>query len=548
MDSFSSPDVETVVVMSSSQVGKTEMFQNVIGYYASVDPSPILIVQPTLQVAEEYSKDRLMTMIRDTPDLAIRFKTQDQRLRETTFHKEFVGGRITIAGANSPASLAARSVRIVLCDEVDRYPISAGSEGDPISLAVKRASTFWNKKIGLFSTPTIEGMSRIERSWKISDQRYFLVPCPSCSHFQRLVWDNVRWQEGAPDDAYYECSQCKHKITDQEKLKILRRGDWIPTKPEARIVGFHLNALYSPWTTFGSMAIEYVEAHHHGREAMKVFVNTVLGEVWKEPEQGEISIYSDDFSRLLIEDQGAIPEEFHTITCGIDVQQNYLVAEVVAWADDLKSLGLGYHYFMGSPLQQTVWQDLDIFIKSTYKHASGRDLPISATCIDSGAFTQIVYSFVKPRQHRRIFAIKGKGTAGAPVVCKPTHPQAGLTLFTVGTDAAKTMIRDFLSESLKTTKAEKCFGYMKYFSDRGYDDEYFRQLTAERITLKYVGGIPVRKWEKPPHVRNEALDCRVYALAAYYISTPTLKGGIQQPKQGKEKIPNRRKSSWVRGY
>jgi phage terminase large subunit GpA-like protein len=183
MDAFSDPAVEMVVVMSSAQVGKTEILNNVIGFHVAQDPSPMLVVQPTLDMAQTWSKDRLAPMLRDTPQLQGLVK--DPRARDsgnTTLHKIFPGGHITACGANSPSSLASRPVRIVLCDEVDRYPVSAGSEGDPVSLARKRASTFWNRRIGLFSTPTNKGNSRIEAAFEESDKRFYFVPCPHCKH------------------------------------------------------------------------------------------------------------------------------------------------------------------------------------------------------------------------------------------------------------------------------------------------------------------------------------------------------------------------------
>ena len=153
MDALSDPYIETVVVMSSAQVGKTEILNNAVGYFISQDPSPMLVVQPTLDMAQTWSKDRLAPMLRDTPILSGLVK--DPRSRDsgnTTLHKVFPGGHVTACGANSPSSLASRPVRNVFCDEVDRYPVSAGTEGDPVSLAKKRSATFWNRKIDRKST------------------------------------------------------------------------------------------------------------------------------------------------------------------------------------------------------------------------------------------------------------------------------------------------------------------------------------------------------------------------------------------------------------
>lgn len=193
MDSVSDPRVEMIVVMSSAQVGKTEIINNIVGYYIQQDPAPMLVVQPTEKMAESWSMDRLSPMIRDTETL--RELVKDPRSRESgnkILYKRFPGGHITIAGSNSPSSLASRPVRIVLCDEVDRYPPSAGSEGDPVNLAKKRATTFWNRKIILTSTPTIKDFSRIELAYSQSDQRRYYVPCNACGEYQTLKWSQVR--------------------------------------------------------------------------------------------------------------------------------------------------------------------------------------------------------------------------------------------------------------------------------------------------------------------------------------------------------------------
>ena len=201
MDAVNDPRTEMVVIMSSAQVGKTEIINNIIGYNVHLDPSPILLLQPTLEMAEAWSKDRFAPMLRDT--YVLKGLVKDPRTRDsgnTLLHKRFPGGHITMAGANSPASLASRPIRLVLCDEVDRYPVSAGTEGDPVSLAKKRTTTFWNRKILLTSTPTIKGASRIESAFEQSDQRRFYVPCPQCGEKQTLKWQQVKWEQGDPKD------------------------------------------------------------------------------------------------------------------------------------------------------------------------------------------------------------------------------------------------------------------------------------------------------------------------------------------------------------
>jgi phage terminase large subunit GpA-like protein len=189
MDSFNNPNIERIVVMTSSQVGKTEILLNAIGYYIDQDPSPMLVVMPSLSMGQAFSKDRLSAMIRDTEKL--KDKVKDARSRDsgnTTMHKKFAGGHISIVGSNSSASLASRPIRCLFMDEVDRFELSAGSEGSPIFLSIARTKTFWNRKIFMCSTPTIKGLSAIESAFEESDKRYYYVPCPECEHKQVLKW------------------------------------------------------------------------------------------------------------------------------------------------------------------------------------------------------------------------------------------------------------------------------------------------------------------------------------------------------------------------
>src|SRR3990172_8165713 len=279
LDAFSDPLVEEVVVMSSSQVGKTEILNNVVGYYIDQDPCPILIVQPRVEDAETWSKDRLAPMLRDTP--CLRGLVKDPKTKDsgnTIRMKEFPGGRIAIGGANSPAGLAARPVRVVLLDEVDRFPASAGTEGDPVRLAIKRSQTFWNRKIGKFSTPTVKGASRVEAEWEESDQRRYHVPCPVCPGLQILRWGQVKWgkdEKGKPSGVHYECEHCQAKIEERDKLRMVRNGRWIAGKPEIkRKAGVHLNELYSPWSSWQAMVERFYEDKKRP-ETLKTFVNTV---------------------------------------------------------------------------------------------------------------------------------------------------------------------------------------------------------------------------------------------------------------------------------
>jgi phage terminase large subunit GpA-like protein len=529
MDAFSDPNVETVVIMSSAQVGKTEILNNVIGYHVSQDPSPMLVVQPTLDMAQTWSKDRLAPMLRDTPILQGLVK--DPRARDsgnTTLHKIFPGGHITACGANSPSSLASRPVRLVLCDEVDRYPVSAGSEGDPVSLARKRATTFWNRKIGMFSTPTNKANSRIETAFEESDKRFFYVPCLHCGHKQTLKWAQVRWEPDQPESAAYACVECGTLWTDAERVRSIRQGEWVATSTSRRVAGFHLSALYSPWTNLEAGVIEFLEAKKQPA-TLRVWVNTFLGEAWEEAGEAvddyAIAEHREDWGEM-------VPKEVLMLTAGVDVQDDRLEVEIVGWGRDEESWSIDYRTIYGDPSSPAVWSDLDSILAQRFEREDERELVVRAACIDSGGHhTSSVYNYVRPREGKRFFAIKGVGGEGKPLVGKPTRNNIGkIRLFPVGVDSAK----DLLFSRMRIKEVGP--GYMHFPLSRS--DEYFRQLTAEKLVTRYHKGFARREWVKT-RPRNEALDVRVYSMAALGILNLNLNTLANREFMARENPPDK---------
>jgi len=527
LDALNDPDVHTIVVMSSAQVGKTEVLLNIIGYYVDQDPAPMLCLQPTLDMAEAFSKDRLAPMVRDTP--ALRGKIADPRSRDsgnTLLHKKFTGGHITLAGGNSPASLASRPIRILLCDEVDRYPASAAAEGDPVNLARKRTTTFWNRKIVLTSTPTIKGVSRIETAYNGSDQRKYHLNCPHCDDSAPLNWDRVKWQEEAPKSAVVICAACGVEWSDAERKRAIAGGQWVAGAEFSGIAGFHLSEIYSPWSSPGAMAVAFIEAKQGGTEMLQTWINTSLGETWEEKGEGA------DWD-LLMERQEVfaveVPADALILTAGIDVQKDRIEFEVVGWAESLESWSVDYVVLPGETTQSQVWEDLAEALKATYHHESGSTMRIAGVCIDSGYLAKAVYDFVLKFRAEYVYAVKGIEGQSRPIIesmsqrarrlakrkSKKIRPEL------IGVDEAKTV----LMRRLKIAAPGP--GYCHFPVER--DEEYFLQLTAEQLITRHKKGRPVREWRQVRH-RNEALDCRVYAHAALLLADPDW--GRLNKKQG----------------
>ncbi len=507
MDALNDPRVTEIVIMCAAQLGKSETLNNIIGYYIDSDPCPILMLQPTVEMAQAYSKDRIAAgLIRSTP--CLQNKVKDPRSRDsgnTTLHKVFPGGALTLVGANSPAGLASRPIRVVLCDEVDRYPASAGSEGDPIQLARKRTATFWNRKIVMVSTPTNKDASRIEEAYEKSDKRKFYVPCKHCDKKQLLRWGNVRWTDDNPESAMYECNDCHVLWSENDRRWSIRRGEWVAEEPFKGIAGFWINALYSPWTPLADGVREFLSVRK-SPEQLRVWVNTYLGETWEDAgetlDDMALAERREDFGEFL-------PEEVMLLTCGVDVQQDRLEVQITGWGVDDESWVIEYRSLYGDPSDPKTWDNLSSVLFRVFETHDGRQLGLRAICIDSGgSHTQTVYKYCKANAGRRVFAIKGVG-GDRPLVTKPSkNNSVKCPLFPVGVDNAK----DLLMSRLRVT--EPGAGYV-HFSET-LNDEYFKMLTAEKVVLKYNKGFAKRTYVKI-RPRNEALDCFVYSIAAYAI-------------------------------
>lgn len=534
--------------MSGAQLGKSEVLLNIIGYHIEHDPSPILLMQPTVDMAQSFSKDRITSgLLSTTPSL--RGKVKDPRARDsgnTTLHKTFPGGALSLVGANSPASLASRPIRIVLCDEVDRYPVSAGEEGDPVALATKRSMTFWNRKIVLVSTPTDKGASRIESAYQETDMRQYHIPCPHCDHMQTLRWAQVQWHEKDASTAAYYCEECGAAWTDVQRHKAISNGKWIASAPFNGIAGFHISSLYSPWVSIPDAVDEFLKSRRDPMR-LKTWINTFLGETWEE--QGESIDEMDLMDRR--ENWGEqLPDDVLLMTAGVDVQDDRLEIEIVGWGRGEESWSIAYEAMYGDPSSAELWNRLDIMLQQKFDHPTKGEMIIRSICVDSGGhYTQQVYNYARLRAGRRVFAIKGIGGSGKPIVGRPSKNNIGkINLFPVGTDTAKEVVYARLKIS------DEGEGYCHFPTDRG--EEYFRMLTAEKKVTRYFKGRPRTEWAKI-RTRNEALDCRVYATAALSILNLNLEAvyiaGQNQVSSDEQPAARRRpgmpmRSGFVHGY
>lgn len=525
MNAISDIKIKKVVVMSSAQIGKTEgPILNTIGYFMHYDPAPVLVMQPTIQMAEAFSKDRLSKMLQDTPILSGLVNDRARNSGNTILQKIFPGGHITMVGANSPSSLASRPIQILLADEVDRYPATAGSEGDPLFLASERLTTFWNSKEVYVSTPTIKDASRIEIEYLHSSRGEWNVPCPECGALQPLEWGNIVFDRDDLTVIHYACRECGTISPEAVWKRKFSEGKYIHEDPENPIKGFHLNALGSTLAKWQDIVEKFLLANDEKKkgniEPLKAWTNTKMGQTWEE--EGE-QVKDEELMKRRERYNSEVPPEVMYLTAGVDTQDDRLEIEVVGWGPEFESWGIKYAVLYGNTKLKQVWTDLDTFLMQTFHKPDGSKMKIACTCIDSGGHrTNEVYKYCKPRFNRRIFAIKGSNDSAAAYIQKPTkNNREQAYLFTLGVDTGKSL----LLQRLKVVEEGPGYCHFPKEEEKGYNETYFKGLTAEKQVLVYKKGRPFFEWriKDYEHKRNEALDCRNYASAAIEILGVPLK-------------------------
>lgn len=557
MDSMSvlSP-VEECVLMAAAQTGKSESGNNWVGYVIDEAPGPMLLVQPTVDNAKRYSKQRITPMIQETPTLSAKIiENKSRDSGNTMLEKEFPNGILILGGANSAAGLRSMPIRYLFADEISNWPADVDGEGDPLGLAEERTNTFGRKrKIFKCSTPSVRGVCRIESEYLKTDQRRYFVPCPHCGELHTLEWSNFvipkHPETGLPEPAkaHMVCPDCGGIIQEHHKTDMLRergyggRAHWRPTCPE-RIDptrrGYRISALYSPvgWKSWAKIARQWVEAQGNPKK-LQAFTNNVLAETYEVAGESvsDQAIYNRVQAWVSDYDgRQALPDGALLLVNGADVQPDRIELETVAFGMGEESWSIDYRVFMGDPNTALVWQQLDAYLATEFTHPSGVQLRAARTFIDTrGANTKAVYDYIKDRADIGVFGIYGLGGDGVPAVGLPKRTNLSkVPLVPLGTFTLK----DSHYGRLAIDKPGP--GYCHF--PKRYTPSYYKGLTAEEVKVRLDNkGFPVREWfKKTDAPRNEPLDCRVYATAAMLSLNVNFEylqkvlSGAYQPDEGR---------------
>lgn len=529
LDMLVDPDCYRITLMWGAQVGKTQTALCGQGYHIAMRPVSQMMMQPSQTDLQVWMNTKFSPMVEATPSIRERLaKPRGRDGVNNSNMKSYPGGFLMFAWSGSPKTMRGRSAPVIVADEVDGY--AATEEGHPVGLLWQRAATFGDqRKLVEISTPTIKGESYIENAFDAGDQRRFYVPCPDCGEHQTLKWENVTWEgkeQGGDDQdaatARYTCVHCGTLWNDGERVAAIRAGEWRGAKPFKGHASYHLNEMYSTFRRLRDIVQSYLDKL--ATDDLQTFVNVSLAETFEE--KGERADPDSLMARAEVF-TAPVPAGGLVLTAGVDMQQDRLEVEIVAWGHGEESWSVDHQVLWGDPLQDDVWEELEELLSSTWLHESGAHLPITAACVDTGGTggnTQAAYEWLRGKTGRRIFGIKGVGGWGRPIVAAPTRKRSGknvrkIDLFLVGTDEAK------LTVMRRLAVAAPGPGYCHTPKERGAD--WYNQLTAEKLMTRYVKGFPVREWHQT-RPRNEALDCRVYALAALKIANPSFKRAAER--------------------
>jgi len=517
---------QKVVFQKGSQIAATEGGNNWVGCMMDIAPGPMMMVLPNDRLCERASKLRITPMINNCERLRQKIRDSENKDQTSTIlTKEFPGGFLLMVSAKSSTNLRMMPCRYIFLDEVDGYPPDVRGEGDPVELAIARTRTFSSrKKIYMPSSPTIKNHSRIEREFLQTDQNYYFVPCPHCRHKQKLEFDNLKYEKDSKNkvtEVFYACEACGAAIEEHHKTWMLENGEWRPANPNSntKVVGFHLNSLYSPvgWLTWQEIAQQWIEAQND-IDKLKVFVNTILGKTWEV--RGEAPAWESIYRRREKYKIATVPNGGLFLTAGADVQKDRIEIEVVAWGREKQSWSVDYHVIMGDTSTLEPWNQLDKYLEYQFPHECGLALSILRLGVDSGYNTQNVYGYCrKYHDTLRVMATKGQESLqtalGQPRAVELSlggkKMARALKLWLLGTSILKSeLYRNLRQESPLNEGEPYPYGYC-HFPE--YGEEYFKQLTAEELVpIENKRGYVHSEWQKKRE-RNEALDCRVIARA-----------------------------------
>lgn len=539
IDVIKQPGIRRVDYMMAAQTGKTTVQQCITGYFIAYEPRSQIMAQPSQGDMQTFLETKLKPMLEANP--AISSKMAQARGRNGVNNSRimsYLGGWLMFSWSGSPKTARGRSAPVTQADEVDG--MHATKEGDFVELLAQRSATFGDQRLDTrSSTPTIMGASRIHTGFLEGDQRRYYVACPDCSHPQYFRWEQVWWngrvskniktapddvgQEHDPESARYCCESCGSLWDDGQRIAAIRNAErlghgWKASKPFRGHASFHGPEMLSTFRRLGAIVQSYLDKL--ALDDMQSFVNVSLAWPYESGERMD----PDGLLARCVEWAAQVPMGGLYLTCGVDMQADRLELEVVAWDAQGRSWSVDYRVLWGDPLGSDLWHDLEDVLAETYMHESGVEMAISATCLDTGGtngMTQAAYEWLRGKTGRRIFGVKGIPGWGRGIVEKQQRKQSGknarkVDLFLVGVDEAKLVVQKRLAVA-----GEDLPGYCHFPAER--DENYFQMLTAERLVVKYIKGQPVREWHKPDKARNEAFDCRVYALAALKIMNPSFK-------------------------
>ena len=568
MDAFTDPKVRHIVMVAASQVGKSEFLNNCIGYIIDEDPGSILFIHPTTIDAQEYSKLRIAPMLRDSPALRQKVSTPKSRdSRNTILQKAYPGGILTMCGSTEAHALASKPIRYVFGDERDRWALSAGNEGDPWDLAMARQTTFYNAKAVEVSTTTIKNASAIEAAYYTGTMERWKSQCPHCGEYHEIRWADIRFEYEESviarkktfrvKSVYYVCPGCGCVSSEVEMKRASAR--WVAENPEAYTQGtrsFWLNAFVSQWASWETIVLKYLNALGSTKK-MQVVYNTCFGEPWEDrgdiEDEDSLLARREDYGKDKSGEPIELPPGVLVLTTGIDTQDDRMEYEIVGHGHFGETWGIEKGIVMGRPDDEATWRKLDeVVFDRVLRFENGVGLRVSMSFVDEGGhFTQEVRMQCRARLGRKVFCIKGMPGSDKPYTAPPKKQKIIVNQIAVGTcwqyqigvDSGKEIIMDNLR--VQTPGAKYC-----HFPKRDdYGSAYFAGLLSE--TKVYD---PNKKqpwsWKKiPGHERNEALDCRNYALAAFRALPKNLDeidnqlksaAGIQAAATATIELPRRR--------